>query len=178
MKKEFDIEVKWRAFPLHPNTPDEGLTLEELFAGTTVNVEQMLIHLAETAAQLELPFGERKKTFNSRRAQELGLWAEESGRGDAFHRAAFRAYFADGKNLAHKKVLLDIAASAGLPVKQAELAIEQRACRELVDKDWQLSRRKGVTAVPTFIMADNRLIGAQAYEDLVRLVRVHGADRR
>jgi hypothetical protein len=30
LQKEFDIQVRWIAFPLHPETPDEGLTLEEL----------------------------------------------------------------------------------------------------------------------------------------------------
>ena len=46
--------------------------------------------------------GERTRTYNTRKAQELGLWAMDSGRGDPFHQAAFRAYFVHGRNLAKR----------------------------------------------------------------------------
>ena len=69
--------------------------LEKLFANYPVDTDEMMRHLTKTAAALGLPFGEREKTYNSRLAQELGLWAESKDKGDVFHTAAFRAYFAD-----------------------------------------------------------------------------------
>jgi predicted DsbA family dithiol-disulfide isomerase len=39
-----------------------------------------------------------------------------------------------------------------------------------VDQDWELSRRKGVNAVPTFFMGLDRLVGAQPYEVLDKMV--------
>ncbi|OQY14518.1 MAG: hypothetical protein B6I30_00350, partial [Desulfobacteraceae bacterium 4572_187] len=104
--------MKWRAFPLHPNTPKEGLTLEQLFAGTPLDIDTMMKSLREKAAELGLPMGNRLKTYNSRLAQELGKWAESKKAGDAFHTAAFKAYFVDGKNIAKLAVLLDLAESA------------------------------------------------------------------
>jgi len=47
-------------------------------------------------------------------AQEMGKWAEEKGKGDEFHDAVFRTYFADGKNIAKKDVLLEMAKKVGL----------------------------------------------------------------
>jgi predicted DsbA family dithiol-disulfide isomerase len=41
VKKNYDIEVRWIAFPLHPETPEEGLTLEELFAGKSIDIEKV-----------------------------------------------------------------------------------------------------------------------------------------
>ncbi len=73
----------------------------------------MMAHLKQKAAELGLPFGDRKKTYNSRLAQELGLWAQSKGQGEAFHMAAFEAYFVDGKNLAQRDVLVDLASSGG-----------------------------------------------------------------
>jgi predicted DsbA family dithiol-disulfide isomerase len=124
----------------------------------------MLAHLNQVAQSLGLPFGERKKTYNSRLAQELGLWAETRGRGRQFHLAAFYAYFAKGQNLAKKDVLLELAATAGLGPTDAAKVIEERSFSSRVLADWQLSRNKGITAVPTFIMNDSSLTGARPYD--------------
>ena len=103
LKEEYDIAHRWRAFPLHPDTPEEGLTLERLFADYPVDIEKMMHQLKKTAAGLGLPFGNREKTYNSRLAQELGLWAETMNKGEEFHLAAFKAYFVDGKNIARRQ---------------------------------------------------------------------------
>ncbi len=138
----------------------------------------MIEHLRVTAEQFGLPFGARTRTYNSRLAQELGLWAEERGKGDAFHRAAFRAYFADGKNLAKLPVLLELADAAGLPEEEAKEVLENRTYREKVDKDWEYSRLHGITAVPTFMMGRQRLVGAQSYQILAEMVTSYGAVRK
>ena len=135
----------------------------------------MLAHLNQVAQSLGLPFGTRKMTYNSRLAQELGLWAETRGKGHRFHLAAFHAYFAKGQNLAKKDVLLEIAAAAGLDPAEAEKVIEERSFSARVLADWQLSRDKGVTAVPTFIINDSSLTGARPYNDLARFVESAGA---
>lgn len=135
----------------------------------------MLAQLRAMAESLGLPFGDRTRTYNSRLAQELGLWAEDQGAGDAFHMAAFRAYFESGQNLAQKEVLINLAERVGLAGAQAEAVITNRAYRENVDRDWQESREKGITAVPTFVMGPHALVGAQPYEALVNLISASGA---
>ncbi len=138
----------------------------------------MMHNLRKTAADLGLPFGEREKTFNSRLAQELGLWAESKNKGDAFHTAAFKAYFADGQNIAKVPVLLDITASVGLPVDKAATVLESREFKSRVDADWNLAREKAITAVPTFVMNQDKLVGAQPYKMLVKLVEENGAQKK
>ena len=46
MRANHDVDVKWLAFPLHPETPDEGVSLEELFKGRDLDVDKMLRHLS------------------------------------------------------------------------------------------------------------------------------------
>lgn len=140
-----------------------------------MDVDQVMAHLRGAAAKFGLPLGDRKRTYNSRLAQELGLWAETEGKGHEFHDAAFRAYFVDGLNLAKRDVLLGIAESVGLNTGDAETVIEQRSFRDAVDADWELSRQQGITAVPTFIMGLDRLVGAQSHEALEKLVVKYGA---
>jgi len=125
-----------------------------------------------------LPFIDRKKTFNSRLAQELGKWAESKGKGDPFHHAAFRAFFAEGINIAKIPALLDIAASVGLPRDEAEEVLVKRTFKKEVDEDWSLSRKKGITAVPTFVMNKDKLVGAHPYETLEKLMEAHGVRKR
>ncbi len=110
-------------------------------------------------------------TFNSRRAQELGKWAESEGGGEAFHQAVFRAYFADGLNIARLSVLSEIVESIGLSGQEAKTRLVAGDFRKAVDHDWQRSRSMGITAVPTFNLEGRQLVGAQPYAALADMVR-------
>jgi len=138
----------------------------------------MVSHLKHTAEEMGLPFGERTMTYNSRLAQELGLWAVSKGKGKTFHMAAFRAYFADGVNLARIPVLLKLAEEVGLPRKNAEKVLESRSFRDAVDRDWTESQFRSITAVPTFSINNHKLVGAQSYDNLVRLVTENGVEMK
>jgi predicted DsbA family dithiol-disulfide isomerase len=138
----------------------------------------MVQRLEATATHLGLPFGRRTKTYNSRLAQELGLWATDQGRGEQFHMAAFHAYFASGLNISKLSILLNIAEEAGLSKAAAEQVIMKRSYRERVDEDWHAARSAGITAVPTLIMGDHRIVGNQNYEILQQLVILNGIERK
>ena len=138
----------------------------------------MLARLKQVAQDLELPFGDRKMTFNSRLAQELGKWAEQMGKGDAFHDAVFRAYFADGRNIADVNILADIAASVGLDTNKARDIIATRLFKEAVDTDWTRAYKSKVTAVPTFVMNGQTLVGAQTFNALANFALENDVKRR
>ncbi len=129
--------------------------------------------LCATAAQFGVEMGKRTQTYNSRLAQELGLWAETQGLGHSFHMAVFKAYFADGKNIALKPVLLDLADQVGLDRSEAAAVIDTRAYGAAVDADWALSKSARIRAVPTFRMGKEILVGAKPYERLQALVEKH-----
>ena len=116
-------------------------------------------------------------TYNSRLAQELGKFAEQENKGDDFHNAAFRAYFADGHNIGLESVLVDVGVSVGLPERQVREVLEQRLFKKAVDEDWNRSYQSGVTAVPTFMMNGMTLVGAQPYEKLAQMVEAHGVGK-
>ena len=167
---EHNVKIKWIHFPLHPDTPADGLSLEELFAGRGKDIPKMQEQMRERMEAEGLPYGNRTMTFNSRLAQELGAWAETQDGGAAIHDAMFRAYFVDGKNVGDIDTLVQIAGSVGLSEDGAREVLEQRLFKEAIDSDWAKSRQIGVTGVPTFV-ADNRgVVGAQPYEALVALV--------
>jgi predicted DsbA family dithiol-disulfide isomerase len=135
-------------------------------------------HLNQVAFKLGLPLGERKKTYNSRLAQELGKFAEWKGKGDEFHKAMFRAYFVDGQNIGKTSILVQLAESIHLNGNDAQKVIQDRTYKDAVDLDWKRSYELGVTAVPTFLFNNQRLVGAQNFETLEKLLLSNNAKRR
>jgi predicted DsbA family dithiol-disulfide isomerase len=178
LRKDYEIEVRWTAFPLHPDTPEDGLTLEKLFAGQPIDIEKIKVRLKTVADELGLPLGERKKTYNSHFAQELAKWAESQGKGDPFHEAVFRSYFVDGKNIGKVDELVALAKSIGLPEKEARSVLESRTFKEAVDADWSRSRALGITGVPTFVVGQRAIVGAQPYEVLEQFLETCGVKKR
>jgi len=171
LQKEYEIQIRWIAFPLHPDTPEDGLTLEELFAGRNIDIDKARERLRQVARELGLPLGERTKTYNSRLAQELAKWAESNGKGDEFHKAVFEAYFIAGKNIGKVDELILLAQSLGLPDEEARQVLELRTYKEAVDSDWSRCHALGITAVPTFVMDHQGVVGFQPYEALEKLLK-------
>ena len=162
--------MRWTHFPLHPETPDSGISLEELFRGRGYDIEAMKQRMSGLMAEENLPFGNRTHTYNSRLAQELSKWGDSFPEGDALNRKLFEAYFAEGRNLAEPDVLLAVAEAAGLSREAAEDVIRKRLFRNAVDADWRRAHEFGVTGVPTFVSGNRGLVGAQPYDALDQLI--------
>jgi predicted DsbA family dithiol-disulfide isomerase len=129
-------------------------------------------------AQEGLPYGERTHTFNSRLAQELGVWATTQADGEGIHDGLFHAYFVAGKNIGNIDTLVEVAEAVGLSGAEARQALVARRFKDTVDANWQRSMQLGVTGVPTFVAQGRGVVGAQPYEMLERLVVLAGAQRR
>ena len=164
------MQVKFVHFPLHPDTPQEGKSLAELFAGRGYDMNKMQAQMRARMEAEGLPYGQRSMTYNSRLAQELGKWAESQPGGEAIHDALFRAYFVDGRNIGDVEELIKIAQGVGLPGDKAREVLEKRTHKAAVDADWEKSRHYGVTGVPTFVVGERGVVGAQPYDALEQLV--------
>jgi len=178
LRAAYQIDVKYTHFPLHPDTPSEGLTLEQLFAGLNIDIPAAKARMAGLVADEGLDYGNRTMTYNSRLAQELAKWAETQPGGDAIHDALFRACFVDGLNIALADTLVRVAGQVGLSEGEAREVLDSRRFKDAVDVDWQRSRDLGVTGVPTFVVGDQAVVGAQTYEALEKLVVEAGAELR
>ena len=165
-------------FPLHPETPQEGKSLAELFAGRGVDLDAMYTRMKGLMDEEGLPYSPRTHTYNSRLAQELGKWADTQPGGEAIHDALYRAYFVDGVNVGDVDALLEVAAAVGLDVAAAREVLESRSFKDAVDADWEKSRQYGVTGVPTFVAGNQGVVGAQPYEMLERLLQEAGVQPR
>ncbi len=157
-------------FPLHPETPPEGITIEALFAGRDIDLEAMYSRMKGLMDAEGLPYAQRSHTYNSRLAQELGKWADTQPGGAALHDALYKAYFVDGLNIGDIPTLVSVAQAVGLDADAALEVLEQRTFEADVDHDWSRSRAIGVTGVPTFVAGGYGVVGAQPYEALAGLI--------
>jgi predicted DsbA family dithiol-disulfide isomerase len=178
LKQTFDIDTILVHFPLHPETPAEGRSMSDLYAGRNVDPEAMYARMKGLMDAEGLPYGRRTHTYNSRLAQELGKWADTQSGGEAIHDKLYQAYFVDARNIGDPEILIEIAQSVGLSGEEARAVLTERRFKDAVDADWAKSRQWGVTGVPTFVAERYGVVGAQPYEVLEQLLDKAGAARR
>ena len=178
LKQTFEIDATLVHFPLHPETPAEGRSMAEVYAGRNVDPEAMYTRMKRLMDEEGLPYGRRTHTYNSRLAQELGKWADTQPGGEALHDALYKAYFVDARNIGDPEILVELAEAVGLPAEEARAVLAERRFKEAVDADWAKSHRYGVTGVPTFVAGRHGVVGAQPYEVLEQLLDKAGAKQR
>ena len=170
--------MRWTAYPLRPDTPVQGLSLEQLFADSDKNIDEMNARLKNAADEAGLPFGRRTMTFNSRFAQELGKWAKSKNKEDAFHDAVFKAYFVDGKNIGQIPVLIELAGSVGLSKIDARDVVENRTFKDMVDQDWSRSLQVDPEYIPSLMTNGNLLVNPQRYELFEQFMKANHVMKR
>lgn len=173
-----NTRVQYVYFPLHPETPNGGMTLQQLFAGRGIDVEKNQDQLRVMMRNEGLRYGTRTHTYNSRRAQELAKHIEMSNdeavrsQVNDFRAAVFLAYFEQGENIAELEVLGGICERSGL----REFDVEEILCdpkgASAVDADWGRCRQMNVTGVPAYRVGGNWLHGCRDVEALESLIRV------
>jgi predicted DsbA family dithiol-disulfide isomerase len=178
LQQAFDVEMVLVHFPLHPETPVEGRSMAEVYAGRNVDPEAMYQRMKGLMDAEGLPYGRRTHTYNSRLAQELGKWADTQPGGAALHDKLYQAYFVEARNIGDPELLVELAASVGLPAEEARAVLTERRFKDAVDADWAKSHQYGVTGVPTFVAGGYGVVGAQPYEVLEQLLDRAGARRR
>jgi len=161
-------------FPLHPETPLEGISLKDMF-GPGKDIDAMNANMKNLMIQEGLPYEDRHMTYNSRLAQELGSWANTQNGGEAIHEKIYQAYFVGNRNIGDIDVLIDLVNQVGLNAADARQVLDERTYKKAVDRDWNKARELGVTGVPTYIAGGTGVIGAQPYETLARLIEHAGS---
>ena len=173
LKQEFDIVTRYIHFPLHPDTPSEGLSIQAMFKNRSPDdLKAMGDRFRDLMQDAGLPYNSRTMTYNSRLAQELGAWAdEETNAGEQWHNRLFQAYFAESANIGDPAALLDIVRELDLPLERAEEVLANRLYSTTVNADWQRAWENGITGVPTYTAKDLFVVGYQPPDVLARFVK-------
>ncbi len=163
------LAVRWRAFELRPEPeptlPPRGDYLLEIW-------ERAVYPMArDRGMQLALPPVQPR----SRLALEAAEFARAQGKFEALHRAIFRAFFEQGRDIGEMATLLELGRECGLERAALKRALTSGEGRAAVLADEELAGTLGISGVPALlfrregepIAAARELSGAQP-EALVR----------
>jgi predicted DsbA family dithiol-disulfide isomerase len=160
LNQEFDLQVEWLGFEIHPETPPEGMPLVKMFP--RADVESMTKRLNSMGAPFGINFRKIMNISNSRLSLEAGEFAKEQGRFEQFHHLVFQAYFSQGKDIGSIEVLKQISKESGLNADTLEKALETGKYRRFLEETKGEAARLGITAAPTFLFNEkDRIVGAQ-----------------
>ncbi len=169
-RPDHPFQVEWHPFQLNPDIPQEGVPkrdyLEAKFGGAA-KVDAIHDRLREVARAAGLPLNPDvpKRQPNTLDAHRVIHWAGVEGRQNAVVAALFRAYWVEGRDIGNTGVLADIAAAAGMDRAAVLRLLDSDADAEDVAARDADARAKGVSAVPTFLIARQYLAsGAQSPE--------------
>ena len=176
LQKEFDLDVEWKGFEIHPETPSEGQTLEELGMSKDY-IEMSKRNVENLAKDANLDLRKRQKISNSNLALRITEFAKERGKFNEFHNRIFRSYWQEGKNIGDFEILFDIIEEIGLYKDDLKRYLKSDKSKEKLDIYLKEVRDRGVTGVPTFIVGDTLVVGAQPYEELKKVTQKELAKR-
>jgi predicted DsbA family dithiol-disulfide isomerase len=163
LQEEFDIEVEWRGLQIHPETPLEGQTLQEMGLNHHY-IEMVIEHVNRLAAEIDLLLKPPPKISNSKWALLLCEFAKEHGKFEEYHSEIFKAYWEDGQDIGDSEVLFDIIDRIGLDYKKAQEFIKRKKGSEKMDEFLLEAKAWEINSVPTFIIGNIKIEGAQPYE--------------
>ncbi len=162
--------IEWHPFQLNPDMPAEGMDrrayLEAKFGGPE-GAKQVYGRIEDTAkaAGLAIDFDAIQRTPNTLDAHRLIHWAGLEGRQTAVVTRLFKAYFEAGQDIGDTDVLVDIADGVGMDRNMTARLLAGDGDRDDIHARDAHARERGVTGVPTFVIANTHVVpGAQPPE--------------
>jgi predicted DsbA family dithiol-disulfide isomerase len=161
VKAEYDVEVEWLPFLLRPDMPEEGQAVPAAIKAKRAQSEGRLKQMAQAQG---LPMVSMDWTPNPRLAHEATVYAGKLGKGEAFHRAVFRMYFGEGKDIGKWDILRAAATEVELDVDAMQREVASGAYRQIVEEQIAEAYAIGVNSVPTYVLNDRYgIVGAQPF---------------
>ncbi|MHA2008296.1 MAG: DsbA family oxidoreductase [Promethearchaeota archaeon] len=170
LKEQYDLDVEWEPFELHPETPKEGFKMDQI-SFPSEYLERVMQNVKRLADEDGLNLKYSGKLPNSRLALYVSEFARSKGKFDEFHKLIFDAYWKEGKDIGDISLLLDLADSIGLDQEEIKDYIKSDEPKNRLKKNMFELGRYGINGVPTFLIGDQFVIGAQPYEVFEKVIK-------
>jgi len=177
---EVPVEIRWRPYFLNPWVPREGIDRDSYLTTKFGSVEayrKIAGRVVEEAAAEGLGYHPERvrRQPNTLDCHRLIHWAEHDPGGDksaAMKQRLMELYFRDGGDLTDLDVLVQAAADCGLDPEATRQRLASDVDVELISAQAKDAADKGVSGVPTFVLAKKYAVsGAQPAEQLARAIR-------
>ena len=163
LKPEFNIDLEWRGYQIHPEWPPEGIAAEQLHAASDMDARHAVWQRITAMAEAEGLEIKPPTVFTSSRAALAACeFARENGGGDELEGSIYRAYFVEGANIGDAKLVARLGVESGFDEKEIAQAIAAPRYELRLKNNALAARQRSVSGVPTFFIGDYPLVGAQS----------------
>jgi len=180
-----DLEVRWWPFEVRPELPPRGARPQNpafLRRKHQYDIDELT---REFGIKIHVPYD---RVTNSRLALAGSLFARDAERArqsnwggqegqdggvnllDAYHRAIFRGFFEQQRDIGSLDTIVAIGGESGLDEGALRVALEERRYADEVERLRAEAEEFGVMAVPTFVANNQGAVGIVAKERLLRVV--------
>ncbi|ENH7109853.1 DsbA family oxidoreductase [Vibrio fluvialis] len=178
LSNEVRAEIHWHPFELNPTMAPGGENLREHLArkyGTTPQASQQardtLIRFGQEVG-FSFQFFDDMRIYNTRKAHQLLMWANQHHKQGELEMLMFYAYFCQGQVMDDDEVLLGLTEQVGLNRAECQQVLADESWAKAVANTEQQWLQAGIHAVPAIIIEQRHLIsGAQTTENLLQMLR-------
>jgi len=174
---DIDVDIKFHPFELNPNMPQEGQNLREhIMEKYGISEQQSAENRARLAAVgqeigFTFNFTDDSRMQNTFKAHQLIHFAAENGLEEEMKLSLFYAYFTDGKDVNDLDVLIALAGDIGLDKAEVEEVIQSAKYAQAVREEESVWIQRGIQSVPTFVIGNQGVAGAQEPATLAAFIR-------
>lgn len=168
-----DIELVWRSFELDPNankTYEESKyeLLAEKYDQSKEWAELLCESLTQQGEEIGVSFDfDRNQVTNTFDAHRLIQLAKSQGLSSEMKEELLRQFFAEGKLISDRAILVDAANKVGLAQDEVEQMLDSSNFTEQVREEEQMAQEIGIQSVPFFIIDEAYgMEGAQPVEHI------------
>lgn len=168
------VVVRPRSFELDPNASSEpDLALPErhrrdlgvTVAQATRNIAMVTERAAAAGLTYDLGRAHPVNSFDAHRVMKLG---ESMGVGQWVRRRLMTAYTAEGEILSDRETLVRLATESGLDARRVRTVLGGTEFSAEVRSDEKEARVRGIGGVPTFLIAERRIVAGGIQPDAFR----------
>ena len=179
LQKDYEVLVNFRFIEIHPDTPEQGITVDTLNYSDE-QWQSMMDGLIEMAQEEGIQLAPVRMLANSHRALLLAEAVKQEGREVfyKFNQSLYREYFIDGRNIGDIELLSEIARSSGVSEAVIEKAWNDEKYEKILQMNMSMAVKAGVTATPTFFIGQQQLTGAVSEAKLREAAEAAIAERK
>jgi predicted DsbA family dithiol-disulfide isomerase len=176
LRPDIPVEVHFRPYFLNPWVPRGGMDREEYLTakfGSPERYRAIAQRVAGAAAAEGLTYASDKivRQPNTLDCHRLILWAGESGNAAGMKQRLMELYFAEGRDLSDRDVLVEAAAGCGLDAKLVRNRLAGEQDIERIESEANSAKAAGIDGVPCFILGGAIAVqGAQTPEHLAQAI--------
>ena len=177
MLDDVEVSVNFHPFELNPSMPEEGQNLREhvmqKYGVTEAQSQQTREQLTDIgdAVGFKFDYFDEMKMVNTFNAHQALHLASLKGKKVALKLRLFAAFFSERKDVSDISVLIDEAVAVGLEKEDIQQALAQQTYADEVRMEEQLWMQRGIQRVPTFVIGNQGVAGAQPPETLAAFIQ-------